>query len=800
MKQKFYISGMTCSACSSHVKKSVSSLEGVISCDVSLLTNQMIVEYEQISEDDIIKAVENAGYKASITRFEDKAYSKKFDKLIIGIVLLVILMYVAMFDMLKLPAFSFMKNPIVNVSIQFVLTSAIIFLFFHFFKNGFKRLFKLAPNMDSLIAIGSTASFFYGIYNLVLIFIAQFNNNLVLATHLRHNLFFDSAAMILVFTSIGKLLEQKSKKKALQSVEDLVDMIPNTCNVVENGKEVIKSLSDVKIGEVLISRVGDIIPLDGCIIEGEASINEATITGEAIAVDKFVDSNVISGTLVLDGVIKYKVTSTNESSTITQITKRVLEAANSKPKIEKIADKISLYFVPIVMLISIITFTLWMIFTKDLNQSFTFAISVLVISCPCALGLATPVAVMVASGVGAKNNLLFKDSEVLEKITKINVVLLDKTGTITTGKPVVVDYKTTLLDSDFFRILDALETNSNHPIAISIIDYCKNYSFVKGIVENYSNKIGYGISGVIDGVKYYCGNSKYLKLLDIDNPYENVGGVGLYLFNAKEVLGYISLKDEINKHSLDAINYWRKKHIEVAILTGDTLENTNNLLENVKVDHIHASLLPEDKEAIVTKYLNDGYNVMMIGDGINDSIALSKATIGVAIASGTDVAANSSDLVLARHDLMDVVSAISLGNKTFKIIKENLFWALIYNVITIPIAAGLFSFIGLKLTPMIASFCMSLSSLFVVSNALRIYNFKRKEDENMFEMKISVPSMMCKHCEARVIDAIKKLANIKDVKVDLKKKTVLIKSVYELEFSEVAKLLKQAGYESSLVK
>ena len=466
MKKTFYVSGMTCSACSSHVNKCVSELDGVIACDVSLLTNQMVVEYENISEDEIIKAVKDAGYNASTVKPEEKKYHKAFDKLIIGIVLLVILMYIAMYDMLKLPIFLFMKNPIVNSVAQFGLTTVIIVLFFHFFKNGFKRLFKLHPNMDSLIAIGSTASYLFGIYYLILIIISYVNKDFLHASHIRHNLYFDSAAMILVFTSIGKLLEAKSKKKALQSVEDLVNMVPNTCNVIKNGVEVNTSLKDVNIGDILISRVGDIIPLDGIVVSGEASINEATITGEAMAIDKFIDSTVISGTLVLDGVITYKVTSTKESSTITQITKRVIEAANSKPKIEKLADRISLYFVPAVILISIITFTIWMIITKDFSTSFNYAVSVLVISCPCALGLATPVAVMVASGVGAKNNLLFKDSEVLEKLSTIDVILLDKTGTITDGTMKVsnvVQIKTDLpytLEHLIGSMLTALDDNN----------------------------------------------------------------------------------------------------------------------------------------------------------------------------------------------------------------------------------------------------------------------------------------------------------------------------------------------------
>ena len=794
MKKTFYISGMTCSACSSHVNKSVSSLDGVISCDVSLLTNQMIVEYEGITDNEIIKCVEDSGYKASLTRFEEKKYQRSFDKLIVGIFLLIILMYLAMYEMFNLPIFDALKNPVLNVSLQFIITTGIIGLFFHFFVNGFKRLFKLNPNMDSLIAIGSISAYLYGIYNMILIFVNEDPN------HLMHNLFFDSASMILVFTSIGKFLEAKSKKKALKSVEDLVNMVPNTCNAIIEGEEKTISINDVTIGDILIGKVGDILPLDGIVVSGEASINESTITGEAISVDKFIGTEVISGTLIIDGVINYKVTSTVDSSTITQITKRVIEAANSKPKIEKLADKISLFFVTAVILIAIITFITWLLITADLTISFNYGISVLVISCPCALGLATPVAVMVASGVGARNNLLFKDSEVLEKLTSINAVLLDKTGTITTGILEVTEYETKILDSDFFRILHALESNSTHPIANSICKYALNFNFDKAAVTDYSNKIGFGVSGVIDGIKYYCGNSKYLEVFDITNPYENNSGVGLYLFNNKEVIGYVSLKDEVNKNSIEAINYLRRNNINVVVLTGDSKENTYNILKNVKFDEVYSSLLPSDKEQIVSNYQSNGYKVMMIGDGINDSIALSKSDVGVAIATGTNVAANSSDLVLAKHNLMDVVNAINLGKMTFRIIKENLFWALIYNVITIPIAAGIFSSIGITLTPMIASICMSLSSLFVVSNALRIQGFRRKEVENMFELKISVPSMMCKHCEARVMDAIKKINGVKDVKVDLKKKTVLIKSLYELEFSIVASLLKEAGYESSLVK
>ena len=798
MKETYYIKGMTCSACVAHVMKSVSNLEGITSCEVSLLTNQMVVEHEGLDSKSIINCVLHAGYKASLEPFEEIAHNKLVDKIIVSSVLLVVMMYLAMYKMLHIPIFGVLEIPLVNATLQWIIATSIIVLFFNYFINGFKRLFSLAPNMDSLIAIGSTASYVYAFYFLILILIATINNDIEYAHTLNHSLFFDSSAMILVFTSIGKMLEGKSKNKALKSVTDLVNIIPSTCNVIVDNKEEIKNINDVLIGDVVVGRVGDVIALDGVIVSGEASINEASITGEAMSVEKSLDDEVISGTLIADGVINYKVTKTKEDSTISVIASKVLEAANSKPKIEKFADKVASYFVPFVMGIALITFIIWILISKDFSKSLNFSICVLVISCPCALGLATPVAVMVSSGVGAKNNLLFKDSNVLEQLSNIDVILLDKTGTITTGNPRVVSFHSKLSDTDFFRILSSLEKNSTHPLAKSVLEFSTSYSFDYSEVVDYSNRIGYGICGIIDDMKYYCGNQKYLDEFNLKSPYEEIDGTVLYLFTEKEVLGYVSCKDEMNKNSFEAINEWKKLGIKVVVLTGDTLASANKLLNGINIDEIHASLLPHEKEEIVTRYQNMGLKVMMIGDGINDSIALSKANVGVAIASGTDVAANSSDLVLARHNLMDAYNAMRLGKKTFTIIKENLFWAFCYNIIGIPIAAGVLSSIGIVLTPMLASIFMSISSIFVVTNALRIQRFNRKDVENMFELKFYVPSMMCKHCEARVVDAVKKINGIKDVKVDLKKKSVSVKSMSEVSFEDFSKVLKDAGYEAKL--
>ena len=798
MKEMYHIKGMTCAACSAHVKKAVSNLDGVTNCEVSLLTNQMVVEHNDLDSKTIINAVVKAGYQASKESFEDKAHNRLIDKLIISVVLLILMMYLAMYKMLNIPIPSILAIPIVNSILQMAIAGSIIGMFFNYFINGFKRLFSLTPNMDSLIAIGSTASYLYATYYVILIIIATINNDSEYAHSLNHLLFFDSSAMILVFTSIGKMLEGKSKNKAIKSVNDLVNIIPTTCSVIKEDKEVIIDINDVVIGDIIVGRVGDVIALDGVIIKGVASINEATITGEAMSVEKNIDDAVISGTTIMDGVIYYKVTHVKEDSTISVIAKKVLEAANSKPKIEKFADKVAAYFVPFVILVSIITFIIWILTTKDISLSFNFAISVLVVSCPCALGLATPVAVMVSSGVGAKNNLLFKDSNALETMTHIDTILLDKTGTITNGMPQVSEFKTSLTDTDFYRILASLEKNSTHPLAKAIISYSKNYSFELDDVVDYSNKIGYGICGIIDDTKYYCGSLKYLNEFNLENPYVDVLGTTLYLFTENKVLGYVLFKDEISKNSVEAIKEWKKMGINVCVLTGDTLESAEKILSGLEIDHIYASLLPHEKEEIVTSYQKNGKKVMMIGDGINDSIALSKADIGVGIATGTDIAANSSDLVLARHDLMDAYNAIVLGKKTFRIIKENLFWAFCYNIIGIPIAAGALYGLGIKLTPMLASLFMSFSSIFVVTNALRIGSFKRKGVENMFELKFYVPSMMCKHCEARVIDAIKMVNGVKDVKVDLKKKSVLVKSVTEISFDSFKEVLSKAGYEAKL--
>ena len=798
MKETYYIKGMTCAACSAHVKKEVDKIDGIISCEVSLLTNQMVVEHNGIDSKIIINQVVRAGYKASKESFEDSAHNKLIDKLIVAVILLILLMYIAMYQMLHLPIFSILKEPIINSSIQFVISTVIIGLFFNYFINGFKRLFNLAPNMDSLIAIGSTASYLYALYYYILIVIATINKDLTYAHELNHSLFFDSSAMILVFTSIGKMLEGKSKTKALKSVNDLVNMVPSLCSVIRNDKEEVIEVNDVKIGDILIGRVGDIIPLDGVIVKGIGSINEATITGEATYIDKTIGDKIISGTTVMDGVIYYEVSTTKDDSTISMIAKKVLEAANSKPKIEKFADKVASYFVPFVISVAIVTFIIWYIISKDFTLSINFAISVLVVSCPCALGLATPVAVMVSSGVGAKNNLLFKDSNVLETLTHIDTILLDKTGTITNGMPQVSKFETKLTDTDFFRILASLESNSTHPLAKTVLEYSKNYSFSYSNVSEYTNKIGLGISGIIDNEQYYCGSLKYLELLGLSNPYVNLDGTILFLFTKNEVLGYVLFKDEISQNSLEAIKEWKRLGIEVVVLTGDNLLSATKMLSGIEIDKIYASLLPEEKERIVTEYQNMGKKVMMIGDGINDSIALSKADVGVGIATGTDIATNSSDLVLARHNLMDAYNAISLGNKTFRIIKENLFWAFCYNIIGIPVAAGLLYGVGIKLTPMLASLFMSFSSIFVVTNALRIQGFKRKDVENMFELKFYVPSMMCKHCEARVLDAVKKVNGVKDCKIDLKKKSVLVKSTVQIEFDEFKKVLMEAGYQANL--
>lgn len=792
MKDVFYIKGMTCASCQATINNNVSRLDGVKSCNISLLTNQMEVTYQDISSKDIINLVNHLGYKASLTPFEEKRKNSLITRLIISIILMLILMYVAMGHMIPAIFPHFLHEPVLNSSLQLLLASAIIGLNFHYYISGAKHLFHLNPNMDSLVFIGSLVSYLYATYFYIIIIINK-AQSLETMSYL-HGLFYDSSAMILVFVSIGKLLESKSKIKAKKAVLELAKMMPNECLMVKDGKEVIANVSDVKVGDLLLIKPGDVIPLDGLVVDGISSVNEASISGEAMPVLKEKGSSLISGTTNINGLLTLEVTHLVQDSTLSVITKRVIEASNSKPNIQKLADRISLFFVPTVFLISLITFIIWLIISHNLGTSFNYAISVLVISCPCALGLATPVAVMVSSGVSAKGHLLFKEANAMEKLAAIDTILLDKTGTITKGELSVIEFKTTINKDTFISISKALEKASNHPLALALLKYSENFNTYDINIKNFNTEIGYGISAEIDGIMYYIGNKKYYERFALSYDQVENDGIMLYLFTKEAVLGHITFRDEISKNSYDGLNEFHKLGLKTVCLTGDKLSNARFLTDGGYVDEVYADLLPTDKEKILDKYIALGKKPLMVGDGINDSIALSKAYLSVGIGSGSNVAISSSDLVLTSNNLMDLANGIYLAKFTKRIIIENLFWAFCYNLIGIPIAAGALSMFGLKLTPMLASLFMSFSSVMVVLNALRIGTFKRKELINLYTYKFYVRDMMCKHCETHIKEALMSLPYVKEVTVDLKTKLVSVKTLNEASLDDLFVPVRSAGY------
>ena len=796
MESIIYVEGMSCQSCVSNISRNVAKINGVKNVNINLLSKEVIVNHDKIDLKNVINVINNLGYKASFTKKEEKDKSKLFDKLIISAFLLILLVYLAMGHMIPFIYPSFLDIPVVNVSLQFVLATSIILINFNYYKSGFKHLFKLNPNMDSLVSIGSLTSYLYATFYLIKIIILSVNKANI------HNfydmIYFDSSAMILVFVSVGKMLETYSKSKAEKEVLDLVNLMPNEAIVLKNNKEFITRLENVKIDDLIVLKPGDIIPLDGIIVDGFTTVNESTITGEAIPVTKENGDKLISGTLNINSKVIYKVEKIKEDSTISIITERVIKAANSKPNIIKLVDKISFIFVPVVMILSLITFLIWILISKDLITSLNFSISVLVISCPCALGLATPLAVMISSGVAAKNHMLFKDCNALEKLNHVDTILLDKTGTISRGVLNVIEFKSYILDTSLISITRALEKYSTHPLALSIIEYSKDYNYEELEVTSFYNEAGYGIKGIINDKTYYVGNKKYLEMNNLRDDEIHQKGILLYVFDCEKILGYFICKDTVSKSNYLALDYFKKLKLNRVIFSGDKLENVIEFKQNGYIDEIYASLLPLDKENILDEYQKLNKKPLVVGDGINDSIALKKAYVSASMKDGSMIAIDSSDIILTSSNLMDLVNGIYLSKKTYKIMKENLFWALCYNVIGIPIAAGVLSFIGITLTPIYASLFMSISSLLVVFNSLRLKRFKGKEEFNMFKYEFYVTDMMCMHCVSRIKEIIKAIPNIKDVEVDLNDKSVVVTSLCEINLDSLFQIIKNNGYKPSI--
>ena len=752
MKNKFDIMGMTCSACSSAVEKAVRKVDGVEDVNVSLMTNSMTVNYDGDLAADIEKAVSDAGYSAKlqtnekqVNREEKKEnifetqYQDTKKRLKLSLIFMIPLFYIAMGPMMGLPTFSFLQGHegIFNLAFtEMLLAAPVLFINRHYFTNGFKALYHRTPTMDSLISIGSASAFIYGIYVIFKVVNGYITQDMEMVMHYGHDLYFESAAMILTLITLGKTLEAKAKRKTSDAVESLINLTPNTANVIIDGVEKTIPVEEVQVGCIVVVRPGENIPVDGTILEGNPSIDESTLTGEPIPKDKKPEDPVYAATTNTNGFFKFKATKVGSDTTIAKIIELVEDANATKAPIAKLADKISSVFVPIVISLSIISFIVWyFILSGGFEFSLGIAISILVISCPCALGLATPVAIMVGTGVGAKMGILFKSAEALENLHNVEEILLDKTGTITAGKAEVVEIITTIEPEELIRIAAALEVKSEHPLAKAIINYADKNEIEPYETEEFFSLTGMGVAGSISGKPYIAGNLKLMEeedieLLEFRNYSDDLARGGMtpiYLADEEKVLGIIAMKDTVLKSSKDAVEYMKERGLKISMVTGDNALTAEAIAKEVSIENVESEVLPEDKEKVVRAHMEEGRKVAMVGDGINDAPALARSDVGIAIGSGTDIAIESCDVVLIKNNLVDIVNAYELSKATIKNIKENLFWAFFYNTIGIPVAAGIFyNAYGLKLNPMIAAFAMSMSSIFVVLNALRLGRFKEK--------------------------------------------------------------------------
>ncbi len=839
-KQKFNVTGMTCAACQAHVEKAVSKLDGVKTVNVNLILNNMLVEYDEkkLNEKTICDAVAKAGYGAYLedkkkqgdkkeTVEEKDIYSMK-KRLIISICFLLPLMYVAMHHMFHLPVPSCLhgtQNALYFCIVQLVLLIPILVVNRSYFTNGYKRLLKLSPNMDSLIALGSTASILYGIFAMIQINIGLKNGDMALVDRYRMDVYFESAGMILTLVTLGKFFETKSKGKTHDAIQKLMDLSPQTAIIIKNNQEVEVKVEEIQKEDFLLIKPGFKIPVDGVVVEGASWVDQASITGESVPVSKSMGDTVISGTVNQTGSFKMKATKVGEDTTLSQIIKVVEEASSSKAPIAKLADKVASVFVPIVIFISIITFIIWI----SVGQSFEFAlgmaISVLVIACPCALGLATPVAIMVGTGKASENGILIKSAESLELLHQIDTVVLDKTGTITEGKPVVTDIISETSEKELLHIAASLEEKSEHPLAKAILEKAKENQVEIIETTAFESIPGKGVRATMQNEMYFAGNRTLMEeskvnLKDVkDQALLASGKTVIYFAKEKTFLGLIAVADTVKNTSIPAIQALKNNHLNVVMLTGDNEVVAKAIAKEVGIENVVAEVLPQDKEKEVKKLQEEGRKVLFVGDGINDSPALARADVGMAIGGGTDIAIDSADVVLMNQNMLAIPTAIELSKKVIANIKMNLFWAFFYNSIGIPIAAGVFyKAFGLKLSPMIGAAAMSMSSVCVVTNALRLRKYKSsvvkdaseknvvkseayvlgvKEEKEMneFVKTIGVEGMMCEHCQKHVTDALSKIEGVMKVEVSLENKNAVITSTKEIENSEIESVIKEAGYE-----
>ena len=884
MKERFDVTGMTCSACSSHVEKSVSKLTGVENVSVNLLTNSMQVEFDENKLDTagIIKAVEDAGYGAAVKDGHAKSGTKTSGqsdsqensglsaveqnvknmkkRLIVSLIFWIPLMYVSMGHMIyqwlniPMPPFTMNflhgnENAITYAFTQFLLLLPILIANQKYFKNGFKTLWHRSPNMDSLIAIGAGAAILYGIFAIYRIGYAMGHGDMAVVHQYAHDLYFESAGTILTLITIGKYLETKSKGKTSEAITKLLNLAPKTVTAVRDGVEQVVDAADVEKGEIFLVKPGESVAVDGIVLEGKSSFDESAITGESIPVPKQEGDTIVSASINKSGLIRAKATKVGEDTTIAQIIRLVEEASSSKAPIAKMADKIAGVFVPAVITIALITGVIWLISGATFEFAMSTAIAVLVISCPCALGLATPVAIMVGTGKGAENGILIKSGDALETAHQIDTVVLDKTGTITQGKPVVTDIicaagknadKTQLL-----QIAGSLEKGSEHPLAEAIVNYCLTNNISLEKVTDFNALFGKGIEGTMSGTHYYAGNEKMMeeKGISLSTEQKNQiqalakqGRTPLLFADEKQFLGIVAVADVVKPTSKEAVQKFRDYGIHVIMLTGDNEVTAQAIKEQVGIDEVIAGVLPTQKEEKISALKQAGHKVAMIGDGVNDAPALASADVGIAIGAGTDVAIESADIVLMKNDLLDAVGAVKLSKAVIRNIKENLFWAFFYNSIGIPLAAGvLYPLFQIKLNPMFGAAAMSLSSVCVVSNALRLrwvklHDAKKTQSEphqdvaastiadinqhnaldnnikstnndkgeSIMTTTISIEGMMCAHCQAHVEKALKEVAGVTEVTVSLENKNAVVTGDASVEALKQAVV--DAGYEVTDVK
>ena len=826
MKQ-YTVTGMSCAACQARVEKAVSAVDGVTACSVSLLTNSMGVE-GNVSDGDIIKAVQNAGYgispkdsdvkktsfSAKISAEEDALKDRETPvlkkRLFVSLGFLIILMYFSMgVHMMGLPVPPFMQGNHISMGlVQLLLSGIIMVINQKFFISGFKSLFHGSPNMDTLIALGSSAAFSYSTVMLFAMTADRLNESIYM-----NEFYFESAAMILTLITVGKMLEAYSKGKTTNALKSLMKLAPKTANIIRDGAEVTVSIDEVRKDDIFVVRPGESIAVDGEIIEGESAVDESALTGESIPVDKAVGDFVSSATINQSGFLKCRALRVGEDTTLSQIISMISDAAATKAPVAKVADKISGIFVPAVIAISVVTITVWLLLGAGIGTALARGICVLVVSCPCALGLATPVAIMVGNGVGAKNGILFKTAESLQETGKLQIIALDKTGTVTNGKPSVTDVIE--FDDKLLYYAKSLESKSEHPLAKAVCEYESDVKV--GEVTDFKALVGNGLTGKIDGFEIFGGSADFISgkfevssdILEKVNELSEQGKTPMLFTKDGELLGIIAVADTIKEDSAKAVKELRDMGIYTVMLTGDNERTARAVAKQAGIDEVIANVKPDGKQEVIRRLSKKG-KVGMVGDGINDAPALTRADVGIAIGAGTDIAIDSADVVLMKSRLTDVSAAVRLSRQTYKNILENLFWALIYNTLLIPLAAGVYSYWGIGMTPMFGAAAMSLSSVFVVTNALRLNLFKLFDAKHDGKIKnvvtdvsdsgdvvkkvYEVKGMMCSHCESTVQKALEEIDGIVSVKANHTEGKVYAEMSEEIPESVIKKVIKEKGY------